>query len=63
MSTGELPAVSREVRLAAYPEAEVTLDHFAFPHTVVEGGTAALPGTFLGLQERRYSGTVLVRMS
>ncbi|MEU3557709.1 MDR family NADP-dependent oxidoreductase [Streptomyces fragilis] len=34
-----------------------------FPHTVVEGGTAALPEAFLGLLERRYSGTVLVRMS
>ncbi|MFE5211006.1 hypothetical protein [Streptomyces sp. NPDC056600] len=33
------------------------------PHTVVEGGTAALPEAFLALQERRYSGTVLVRMS
>ncbi|MEU7061152.1 NADP-dependent oxidoreductase [Streptomyces sp. NPDC046197] len=34
-----------------------------FPHTVVEGGVAALPEAFIALLERRYSGTVLVRLS
>lgn len=34
-----------------------------FPHTVVEGGVGALAAAFVALQERRYSGTVLVRMS
>ncbi|MEU6534293.1 NADP-dependent oxidoreductase [Streptomyces sp. NPDC047000] len=34
-----------------------------FPHTVVEGGTDRLPAAFVALLERRYSGTVLVRMS
>ncbi|WP_055586891.1 MDR family NADP-dependent oxidoreductase [Peterkaempfera griseoplana] len=34
-----------------------------FPHTVVEGGVPALPEAFIALQQRRYSGTVLVRLS
>ncbi|WP_181802128.1 MDR family NADP-dependent oxidoreductase [Streptomyces shenzhenensis] len=34
-----------------------------FPHTVVEGGVAELPQAFLDLLARKYSGTVLVRMS
>ncbi|MEU0721014.1 NADP-dependent oxidoreductase [Streptomyces lavendulocolor] len=34
-----------------------------FPHTVVEGGVPALPEAFVALMERRYSGTVLVRLS
>ncbi|WP_354643048.1 NADP-dependent oxidoreductase [Kitasatospora camelliae] len=34
-----------------------------FPHTVVDGGVPVLPETFLALQERRYSGTVLVKLS
>ncbi|WP_411080830.1 zinc-binding dehydrogenase [Streptomyces sp. cmx-18-6] len=33
-----------------------------FPHTVVEGGVPALPQAFLDLLDRRYSGTVLVRL-
>ncbi|MEV0012802.1 NADP-dependent oxidoreductase [Streptomyces sp. NPDC047973] len=34
-----------------------------FPHTVVEGGVAGLPEAFVALLARKYSGTVLVRMS
>ncbi|MER6025000.1 NADP-dependent oxidoreductase [Streptomyces sp. NPDC001851] len=34
-----------------------------FPHTVVEGGVAVLPETFVALLERRYSGTVVVKLS
>ena len=34
-----------------------------FPHTVVEGGVAALPETFVALLERKYSGTVVVKLS
>ncbi|WP_257573695.1 NADP-dependent oxidoreductase [Streptomyces sp. JJ66] len=34
-----------------------------FPHTVVEGGVAALPEVFVALQERAYTGTVVVRLS
>ncbi|WP_377270014.1 zinc-binding dehydrogenase [Peterkaempfera sp. SMS 1(5)a] len=34
-----------------------------FPHTVVEGGVPALPEAFIALQQRRYSGTVLVKLS
>ncbi|MFJ9694843.1 zinc-binding dehydrogenase [Kitasatospora sp. NPDC101183] len=38
-------------------------DRIVFPHTVVEGGVPALPDTFIALQQRKYSGTVLVRLS
>ncbi|MFI2643400.1 zinc-binding dehydrogenase [Streptomyces sp. NPDC018610] len=38
-------------------------DRIVFPHTVVEGGVPALPDAFIALLERRYSGTVLVRLS
>ncbi|WP_156724665.1 MDR family NADP-dependent oxidoreductase [Streptomyces apocyni] len=34
-----------------------------FPHTVVEGGVPQLPEAFVSLLGRKYSGTVLVRMS
>ncbi len=34
-----------------------------FPHTVVEGGTGQLPAAFVASLDRKYSGTVLVRMS
>jgi NADPH-dependent curcumin reductase CurA len=34
-----------------------------FPHTVVEGGVPALPEAFVALQERRYTGTVVVKLS
>ncbi|MFC1416181.1 zinc-binding dehydrogenase [Streptacidiphilus cavernicola] len=38
-------------------------DRIVFPHTVVEGGVPVLPETFLALQERRYTGTVVVKLS
>ncbi|MCI0383429.1 NADP-dependent oxidoreductase [Streptomyces sp. CNQ085] len=34
-----------------------------FPHTVVDGGVEALPQAFVDLLGRRYSGTVLVKLS
>jgi NADPH-dependent curcumin reductase CurA len=34
----------------------------SFPHTVVEGGVAALPETFVALLNRKYSGTTVIRL-
>ena len=35
---------------------------FTFPHTVVEGGVAALPDAFIGLLKGRYSGVAVARL-
>jgi NADPH-dependent curcumin reductase CurA len=38
-------------------------NRIVFPHTVAEGGVKELPEAFLGLLNRKYSGTVLVKLS
>ncbi|WP_448321753.1 MDR family NADP-dependent oxidoreductase [Streptomyces sp. CO7] len=38
-------------------------ERIVFPHTAVEGGTAALPANFLALLDRRFSGTVVARLT
>jgi NADPH-dependent curcumin reductase CurA len=36
---------------------------FAFPHTIVEGGVAELPASFIALLSGKYSGTAVARLS
>jgi hypothetical protein len=38
-------------------------ERIVFPHTVVEGGVTGLPQAFVSLLDRKYSGTVVVKLS
>jgi NADPH-dependent curcumin reductase CurA len=38
-------------------------ERIVFPHTAVEGGTAELPGNFIALLDRKFSGTVVANLS